>query len=175
MEYKFDDNIYVTMNDMKHCIPGIIYIPRYELMNNLIENYDFKNNDMINLSNFYHNNKHIVKTFPLIDDDSFEKSIYNENYQMFNSIFDGAAMGQYLGGVDSRNISGNTVGFINAHCNIKYNNYEFKWLKKNNYYFPHLKINDVFIIINNLHIHSKRLQDFMIFQPIENKCITILH
>jgi hypothetical protein len=172
MNYNFDEKIYITMDSKDRCIPGIIYIPKYDLFTKLIENYDFTQNDMINLCKFYNNNKDIVKTFPIIDD-SLDKCIYNENFQEFNSIFDGAAIGQYLGGVDPRNIAGDSTGFINETCEIKYDNYRFKWIKKGKYSFPHIEINSKLIPINNLHIHCKKLEKFRIDNPIENKYITI--
>jgi len=173
MNYNFEEKIYLTMDSNKRCIPGIIYIPKYELLTNFIKNYDFTKNDMINLANFYNNNKDNVTTFPIINN-SIKKCIYNENYLVFNSIFDGAAIGQYLGGVDPRNLAGDTTGFINETCEIKYDKYTFKWIKKMNNYFPYIEINKRLIPINNLHIHCKNLQNFGIENPIENKYITIL-
>ena len=85
MNYNFEEKIYITMDSDSRCIPGIIYIPKYNLFTKLIENYDFTKNDMINLAVFYKKNKDIVKTFPIIDD-SIKKCIYNENFQEFNSI-----------------------------------------------------------------------------------------
>jgi len=158
------------MDSKNRCIPGIIYIPKYELFTNLIENYDYTKNDMINLANFYTRKKGIVKTFPIIDD-SLDKCIYNENFQEFNSIFDGAAIGQYLGGVDPRNIAGDSTGFVNETCEIKYDKYRFKWIKKGKYSFPHIEINSKLIPINNLHIHCKQLEQFRIENPVENKYI----
>jgi len=170
MNYNFDEKIYITMDSKNRCIPGIIYIPKYELFTNLIENYDYTKNDMINLANFYTRKKGIVKTFPIIDD-SLDKCIYNENFQEFNSIFDGAAIGQYLGGVDPRNIAGDSTGFVNETCEIKYDKYRFKWIKKGKYSFPHIEINSKLIPINNLHIHCKQLEQFRIENPVENKYI----
>ena len=170
LNYNFEEKIYITMDSNNRCIPGIIYIPKYNLLTNLIENYHFAKNDMINLANFYLTNKDIVKTFPIIDD-SIDKCIYNENFYEFNSIFDGAAIGQYLGGIDPRNKKGDTTGFINETCKIKYDKYTFKWFKKNKYYFPYIDINGKLIPINNLHIHCKKLENFRIENPIENKYI----
>ena len=155
------DKIYLTMDSKERCIPGIIYIPNSNVMINLIKNYDFQKNDMKNMSEFYYNNKDIVNTFPIIDD-NIDKCIYNENFKEFNSIFDGAAMGQYLGGVDPRNIKGDTTGFVNETCIIKYNKYNFKWIKKGEYSFPNIEIKGKLIPINNLHIHCKDLTKFSI-------------
>tara|TARA_R110000824_G_scaffold391212_1_gene588837 strand:+ start:471 stop:1394 length:924 start_codon:yes stop_codon:yes gene_type:complete len=165
MNYGLDEKIYLTMDSKDRCIPGIMYIPNYELLTNLILNYDFTKNDMINLAKFYHTEKHIVETFPIIDN-SIDKCIYNENFHEFNSIFDGAAIGQYLGGVDPRNIPGDTTGFINETCIIKYDKYNFEWIKRGEHSFPHIEINKKLIPINNLHIHCKNLAQFRINSPI---------
>ena len=164
MNYYFEEKIYITMHSSQKCVPGIIYIPNYNLLTKLINNYDYTKNDMYNLGKFFNENKDIVKTFPIIDD-SIDKNIYNENFKQFNSIFDAAAIGQYLGGIDSRNKNGDTIGFINQTCEIKYNKYIFKWIKKDNYYIPHIQIKNNLIPINNLHIHSKNLNDFLIENP----------
>jgi hypothetical protein len=159
MDYRMENKIYLTMDCNYRCIPGIIYIPNYKLMTNLICNYNFSSNDMINMGIFYNNNKDIVNTFPIIDN-SIQKCIYNENFTEFNSIFDGAAIGQYLGGIDPRNRSGDTTGFVNETCVIKYNKYKFKWIKNGEYKLPYIQINKNLIPINNLHIHSKKLKKF---------------
>ena len=170
---KDDNKIYITMDHKNRCIPGIMYIPNYTLLDNLVNNYNYSKNDMTNLANFYNNNKDICKTFPIINKNtSFkEDNLYNCNFSKFNSIFDAAAIGQYLGGIDPRNKSGDTTGFINETCVVKFNNYQFKWIKKNDYFYPHIIIDEQIIPITNLHIHSKRLKDFLIINPVENKYI----
>ena len=72
--------------------------------------------------------------------------MYNENFQEFNSIFDAAAIGQYLGGVDPRNSPGDTRGFVNETCVVNYDKYEFTWIKKENFYLSSLS-NHMNIII----------------------------
>lgn len=152
LDYKFDNKMYLTMDAENRCIPGIVYIPSYEFIEKLVKNYNFSQNDMQNMSSFYHRNKDIVKTFPIIDH-RFPAGMYNENFNEFNSIFDAAAMGQYLGGVDPRNIPGDTTGFVNETCVVKYDKYKFNWVRG----VPFL--GDV--PINNLHIHCKNLKKFI--------------
>ncbi len=173
MNFDLDEKIYITMDAVSRCIPGIIYIPNHSLFDKLIDEYDYSKHDMDNLAIFYHKHRDIVNTFPIIDN-SAVKSIYNQEFERFNSIFDGAAIGQYLGGVDPRNIPGDTTGFINETCVIKYNNYQFKWIKKGEYYLPHISINDHWVQINNLHIHSKRLDQFSMHNPTQNNYISYL-
>lgn len=159
MDYPFDEKIYLTMDAPNRCIPGIIFIPNYKLLTNLVNNYDFAKNDMVNMAMFFRDNKDIVKTFPIIDD-SVEVSMYNENFNEFNSIFDGAAIGQYVGGTYRYP----DVAFVNETCQIKYDRYTFEWVKKDKFFLPYIKINDKRIFINNLHIHSKNLEKFSIYR-----------
>ena len=161
--FNYDKNkVYLTIDSENRCIPGIIYIPSYDLLNNLINNYNYKANDMDNMVNFYKKNKNICKTFPIIDN-SISLSIYNENFEEFKSIFDAAAIGQYFGGTLSK--KNRAPGFVNETCCIKYNKYKFKWIKKKKFYLPYIIIDDKLIPINCLHIHSKNLKDFLINDP----------
>ena len=171
MNYDFEEKIYIVMDTENRCIPGIIYIPNHELFDIVTKEYDYSRNDMENLAMFYHRHKDIVNTFPIIDN-SVEPSIYNQMFEKFNCIFDGAALGQYLGGVDPRNIPGDTIGFVNETCIFQFDKYQFKWIKKDEYYIPHIQINNRMIQINNLHIHSKFLHKFTMDNPTENKVIT---
>jgi hypothetical protein len=167
--------IYVTYDCETRVIPGIIFIPNYELFKPVIENYNTRLNDMENLANFD------FEPFPIFPMELKNLSYimnninkYNKNFIIFNSIFDAAAIGQYLGGVDKRNIPGNTEGFINETCVIKYNNYKFYWIKENELYVPYIEINNKLLYkINNLHIHSKELYKFIANNPTENNFIKI--
>ena len=169
--------LYITMDSKNRCIPGIIFIPSYDKLTNLIQNYNNSINDMENLVLFYDNNKDICSTFPIIKQNSFynNNDMFNCNFNNFNVIFDGAAIGQYLGGVDPKNNFGDTRGFINETCVVDYSKYKFIW-KFNlilKLYQPYIIIDNIQIPIMNLHIHSKNLCNFMSISPIETKLIKI--
>ena len=169
-DFNFKNNkVYVTFDCETRVIPGIIYIPNYEAFKPIIENYNFNLNDMENLA--IESNENYIEQFPIFPIVDTVINKYNKNFNEFNSIFDTAAIGQYLGGVDSRNISGDTRGFVNETCIIKYDVYKFVWIKTNSLYIPHIIINDNLIRINNLHIHSKDLYKFLAINPIEDKLI----
>jgi len=173
-DFNFKNNkVYVTFDCETRVIPGIIYIPNYEAFKPIIENYNFNLNDMENLA--IESNENYIEQFPIFPIVDTVINKYNKNFNEFNSIFDTAAIGQYLGGVDSRNISGDTRGFVNETCIIKYDVYKFVWIKTNSLYIPHIIINDNLIRINNLHIHSKDLYKFLAINPIEDKFITKLN
>ena len=148
------DEVLLTMDSPQRCIPGFVFIPGHEKLEPLIKNYDFGKNDMINMANFYHNNRMTVRTLPIINE---------------HSIFDAAAIGQYLGGVDPNNIAGDTRGFVNESCVVDYSLYNFYWKTYNNLNLPYL--NDSRIMC--LHIHCKRLHDFQADKPNEQKLIKI--
>ena len=79
-------------------------------------------------------------------------------YEKVNSIFDAAAIGQYLGGVDPRNIPYDTTGFINEGCVFDPSNFKYKWINSE----PFMVLeNGHEVKINNLHIHSKNLKRFI--------------
>ncbi len=166
---KFTENkVYATYDCDNRVIPGIIFIPNYKTFEPIINNYNFNLNDMQNLALFDEN---IILPLPIFISGNHKITSY---FSKFNCIFDAAAIGQYLGGVDPRNQSGDTRGFINETCIIKYNNFKFYWIiNENGLYQPHIYINGSYIQIFNLHIHSKNLNRFMADNPKENKFIQI--
>lgn len=153
-----NNKIYTTFDCPTRVIPGIIFIPNYKAFESIINNYDFNLNDMENLARFDEEIILPLPIFPIINN-NIDK--YNKYFVDFNMLFDAAAIGQYLGGIDPRNQEGNTIGFVNETCVIKYDKYKFVWILINNLQVPHIIINDKTFRICNLHIHSKKLLNFM--------------
>jgi hypothetical protein len=160
-----ENNIYVTYDAPNRVIPGFIFVPNKEIFKPVIDNYNFSLNDMENL------NRYDLEPLPITFSMYENINKYNKNFVNFNYIFDAAAIGQYLGGVDKRNQDGDTRGFINETCIVKYNNFNFYWIKKDNLYRPCVYIYSKYVPIINLHIHSKELYKFMGDNPIEDKLI----
>lgn len=144
----------------KRAIASILYIPNINSINdfvnyiiNVYENTQEFVNDMDLLGSY--NNK---ITFPISP--SCENPV----------IFDGACIGQYLGGIDPKNTNGkNTVGFINETSIINPSNYNYykKMVVRNDGYRYKLfmcknktDVKNNLSIIANLHIHSKQLFNF---------------
>jgi hypothetical protein len=106
----------------------------------------------------------LIKNFPIFivtNNLTNEQKYVSENSVSFPFIFDAAAIGQYLGGVDPRNAPGDTRGFINETCVIKYNNYNIWFEDVNGIKKPFIQIGDKKVPIFNLHIHSKNLNEFV--------------
>lgn len=163
-----ENKIYGTFDSNDRVIPGILYIPNYESFKPIIDNYNFNMNDMENLAKFNETVILPLPIFPVINGNIVK---FNKLFFDFNMIFDGAAIGQYLGGIDPRNQTGDTRGFINETCVIKYNKYKFEWIKINDLFVPYIVINSNKYKICNLHIHSKKVNNFIANNPIENYLI----
>jgi hypothetical protein len=88
--------------------------------------------------------------------------------EAFDGLFDAAALGQYIGGIDKIHNPGNTDGFVNPHSAYRWDQPCFKmnWTKDD--------LNRKYLTIEyssankkeewkiyNLHIHSKELSRFI--------------
>lgn len=85
---------------------------------------------------------------------------YIMNFSSFLSIFDGAAIGQFLGGIDPKN-GVSKPGFINESCLFNPSLIKFTWeVDDCDRRVPYASYGNSISRINNLHIHSKNLQKF---------------
>jgi len=150
--------LYIPFDCFRRNIASIVFIPNHHIFEEILHNYNKNIDDMYNFRNIQLKTQ-LIENFPIFKlcNINEEYKFVTKNYDIFNMIFDGAAIGQYLGGIDPRNKTGNTKGFINETCIIKYNNYSFEWDDKK----PFLILKNEKIPIFNLHIHSKNLKEFV--------------
>jgi len=170
LDFKIADKtkIYLPFDTFTRNIASIMYIPNHTIFKTVLDKYDFSKNDMENFS-IIQSQTGIIENFPIFINDpnsSPEHQFVTKNFEQFNMIFDAAAMGQYLGGVDPRNIPGDTTGFVNETCIIKYNQYRFIWNAIDGIKRPFIVVKtdscmDCSYPIFNLHIHSKALENFI--------------
>ena len=135
--------IMVVQDAPTRAIGSIVYVPHTDalrLMCEFMVEHHQGRNDMDLLALYPRKN-----TFPFIPGES-------------SVVYDGAAIGQYLGGIDPRNAAGNTIGFVNETCMFRCPDYMI------------VKERDArglsyFVIggsrVQNLHIHSKQLTRFL--------------
>ena len=92
---------------------------------------------------------------------SSEPENFSLNYEKFRTIFDAAAIGQYLGGVHAHGDADLTIGFINESCVFDCSKLKFEWRKdyQGRYVLVGIYDGEEFFV-NNLHIHSKHLKLF---------------
>lgn len=172
---KYNFEMVSTFDNDKRCIPGIVYFRDYNILN-LLNRFIIENpniNDMLILSKFSKCYENIVFYLPVVPPNykfPFFKKFksknlkkYHEHFNKFNFIFDAAAIGQYIGGIDPRNTKNNIVksGFINESALYNVNDFIIKWeYDEKNRKFPVLIYYGIKYKIFNLHIHSKLLNLF---------------
>jgi hypothetical protein len=168
--------IYLPFDCSDRSIASIVYIPTAEILGKVLGKYDGTKNDMENFANIRKMQPEWIDTFPIFpqglypmlkqipQDDEIQFTC--RNYEQFGGfIFDAAAMGQYLGGIDPRNAKENeyTIGFVNETCVIKYKDMEFVWREIEHIYRPYLRIHELEYPIFNLHFHSKQFHYFILY------------
>jgi len=146
--------MWCIMDAPNRCIPSFLFWKGpailEQLLMTMIECSALRLNDMESLAVFYNSNKELVGALPIVTAyvDAIDP-LYYEHAATFGYLFDGACVGQYIGGVDPQNAAGNTVGFINETSVIKCNKMTVVVVNKK----PVL--NGMPLV--NLHIHSKDL------------------
>jgi hypothetical protein len=168
-------------NDSR-CIPSFLYFNGNEVLSKLNQYmFHFPEYNDMELIAMFNEKYNLIEMLPLMpkDYDNELKSItgltvknklkYLEHFDKFQSVFDAAAMGQYLGGVDSRNFKFRFLRtffkskkkFINESAVYNVSNFDYIWeTDEFTRKVPYLRYKGVNIKINNLHIHSKKLSDF---------------
>jgi hypothetical protein len=154
----------------ERCSSGISYFKNYLSLNKL-NNYFLKFilnstkfiSEMGALWEFYEENNDIVQILPTHwGGETIDKLAY-ENFKEFNNtIFDAAAMGIYLGGIDPFHTGGQFKKFTKWWASaIDYTIYNFDWREDSEgRKIPYIKTeNNDWLKINNLHVHSKRLEE----------------
>jgi len=148
--------MWCVMDSKIRCIPSFLYFRDSHIISKLldtcIKEASNRANDMVALGKFRNDNIDQVGNLPIITSytDQISEMLY-DNVSKFKCLFDGAAVGQYIGGTDSG--KNDTVGFINETCEFKCNKVIIEWRDKNPY------LNGMPLV--NLHIHSKDLKRWM--------------
>jgi hypothetical protein len=161
---KFDKNyMYIPFDTFQRNIASIMYIPNSEVFKRIMDGYDFNKNDMENFSNIKKKTG-LIQNLPIFTEQNAitkEEKFVSENFATFSCIFDAAAIGQYLGGIDPKNDPNDTTGFVNETCVIKYNRFRIWFEECETGKKPYILINGTKYEIFNLHIHCKNLKKFM--------------
>lgn len=155
--------VYIPFDSLNRNVASIMYIPSSSVFKRILDNYNYNLNDMENFSQIKSKTNTIrnLPIFPSNNSPNAEIQFVSENFGKFGYVFDAAAIGQYLGGVDPRNCAGDTRGFVNETCVIKYDQFNFIWENVNEMKKPFILINGMKFPVFNLHIHHKNLQDFV--------------
>ncbi|NBP01354.1 MAG: hypothetical protein EBU90_14665 [Proteobacteria bacterium] len=160
----FSNKIWMVQDAPNRVVPSVIFFPNDSHASRLTH---FIAETLSNASNFI-NDMDILAQYP----DKLPLRIIPEDSR-YCTIFDGAAIGQYLGGIDNRNVNGhqdktNTIGFINETSVFKPDTCDFT--KRNVQTDTHTvpiktilgstKRSKQIFSVANTHIHSKELFRF---------------
>ena len=172
----------IPFDTFERNIASIVFIPDAEIFGEILAHYDFGKNDMYNFSEI-RKRTGLIQNLPIFvsantqSESDLERAfvsggllsggllsggflsggLLSGGFQQY--IFDAAAIGQFIGGVDPRNMPGDTRGFVNETCVIKYaDEGDIFWKMIDGFNKPFIKIRDGREIpIFNLHIHCKDL------------------
>lgn len=172
-----------TFDAPGRCVPGFVYARSPAAMERLtrfivqvFSHTDRAPNDMALLAGFRSTfGAAALDTLPIVPDgcphlipgrfgDVLDAAAaFWNRYADFGAIFDAAALGQYLGGVDPRNTGGrDTAGFVNETCVFDPSRYRYEWLTdEQGRRVPIVVDGGGRYRVNNLHIHSKTLERFV--------------
>ena len=155
--------MYIPFDRLDRNVASIVYIPNKTVFKKILDNYDFKKSDMDNFP-IIKQKTNLVQQFPITissPESDDENKFVSANFDKIQYIFDAAAIGQYLGGVHEIHNNVGPPGFVNPDCSVKYDKYQFEWQTIDGMKKPFIIIDGVYYPIFNLHIHSKKLQDFI--------------
>lgn len=171
----------VVLDNDKRCIPGFVYFSgpaaTKKVARCFVTHAQDKKVDMETLALFFHENRNdrVVDALPIIMPAYIEQvglhstsghvtdtpERYCNAIDRFHSIFDAAAIGQYVGGISPRN--GEAIpGFINESCLFNPSQVWLEWrYDDEGRRVPYMIFEGEAYRINNLHIHSKNLVRFL--------------
>lgn len=131
-------------------VPGILYFRDAFATEHLVqfmkECVKYVNADFTLLRMYMNVYPERMKALPIARP-PFVSSEYTNHWDEFQCVFDAAALGQYVGGIDA---PGNTEGFVNESCVFRADQIPFEWRDGRPWAFG--------LPVVNLHIHCKNLK-----------------
>ena len=178
--------IAATFDNDARCVPGIVYFPDLRAVATLTNFYlqvlqklatapnAVPVNDMQVLGALRSFGPQVIDHLPIVPPDYpgslrsaaghtvREPANYSRHLEALGCIFDAAALGQFLGGIDPRNSPGRSVGFINESC--IFNPIMLKprlQRDPDGRRVPVVETASGVRPVANLHVHSKNLAPFL--------------
>jgi len=152
--------LWAVFDAERRCIPSFMFIRNSSAIEELANFFlsDREANDMLTIAMFREVYPEFIGSLPIIK--NYVTDIpkrYTEYADAFGVLFDGAAVGQYIGGIDKIHNSGDTTGFINETTIFQCDKVPVEFRIDNGFKVPYLNG----MPLMNLHIHSKELYRWM--------------
>jgi len=168
-----------TFDNEERCIAGFVWIANSHAMKSLAKYFVKKASkkllDMRVISDYRHEfSTQWIDALPIImpeyascyplrsphNHTTHRPESYSNRFELFQAIFDAAAIGQFLGGIDPI-YKNNQPGFINESCLFNPSLLQYQWIyDEQGRRVPHAAFLGHLYKIINLHIHAKRLDEF---------------
>ena len=161
------------------CIAGIMFIPSAESLTKFCYYYNAHftirvKNDMLAFSDYMNSKPELCSTLPVVPKSYVsgkselvsQKGIVHTKLERLSNgieslgtIFDAAAFGQFVGGIDNRNTydKKTTTGFINPDAAYNVQDFQLEWKTIDGFQKPFIIYKNEVFPVFNLHIHSKNL------------------
>lgn len=145
------------------CSSGICYVKNTDILTMFIGDCrEFISNstefmsEMTVLYRFYMKNMERIQLLPILWEGIYPKQVY-ENSQAYEGIFDAAALGIYIGGMDIALTEGKVIPKAKMRFSyLDYSPFETVWREEEGLRIPYIQNPEgKWIRINNLHLHSK--------------------
>ena len=151
--------LWAVFDSENRCIPSFVYIRNAasmdEFMTFFADSAMRNNNDMATIALFRQTYPDFIGALPIIANYITPlPPLYTEHASTFGVLFDGAAVGQYVGGVDIIHNKYNPDGFINETTIFQCDKVKIDWRIVNGNKVPFM--NDLPLV--NLHVHSKDMR-----------------
>lgn len=182
-QFEKKKDLCIICDSDERCIPGVVFIPQKDNLKSFCKFYNrnytlFPNNDMVAFSKYSKKNQ-MCTFLPVIPPEYLEEkkilksqigktsknpNMFCKEFSNFNYLFDAAAFGQYIGGIDKRNDDNQNSNehFINEEALYDPSVFQFIWkMDSDNLKKPYLIFKNKEFLLFNLHIHSKNLKKFM--------------
>lgn len=186
--------IATTFENDDRCVPGFLYIANSRPLNALIQSFpayvNLDNTDMETIARFknqYHKvfidylpiiipeyvNDHVLCSFDeqskQISKTPAQPELFFNHFEDFSSVFDAAALGVYLGGMNAAFHEDSKPGKIDVYCVFNPSYLNFDWqLNAQGQRIPFITYKGHRVRINNLHITNKqKIPLFSSFLPCQ--------
>tara|TARA_B100000795_G_C22701748_1_gene399926 strand:- start:14 stop:907 length:894 start_codon:yes stop_codon:yes gene_type:complete len=157
-----ENKLFYMKDNINVCSSGLFISRNNKYLNdllnhfsNFIMNYNGFLSEMTALNIFYENHKDKVYILPT----HWNIKDYSLNFK--NTLFDALPIGVFLFGTDKSHSNGVIKKGVKSHWSfIDFTQYQYKWIKdEKNRSIPYISNENKLIKINNLHIHSKTLNE----------------
>ena len=168
------DRVQIPSDNDDRFIAGICFVPTAAMLtpiNQYFAMHARNRNEMIVLMDCYRTDPNLLEGLPVIMPEYAHTlkpidgvlvaspSRLSATTARYGGLFDAAAIGQYIGGVDTIHIAGNSDGFVTPHSAFQVDKLQYQWRRHHELWrlYASADLESEWYPLYNLHIHNKNL------------------